>query len=330
MEDSKSSAGRKWPFSYGWPLVAGALTGVALRLVFRGRPGGMFEAMSAGFIYFAPVIVGAVTVFVAQKKQRRSWAYYFWAPFLANFLFVIGTMVVMIEGLICAVIIAPLFAVLGGIGGLLMGAVCRLTKWPKQTLYGVAILPFIVASVEDGIPLPENIAEVERSVVINASPERIWHQILNAEDIRLEEVKRAWLYRIGVPVPIAGRTRETAEGLVRRVEMARGIHFDEVFTDRQEHRYLRWTYRFDEDSFPRYALDEHVVIGGHYFDMKDTSYTLIPRGAATELTVRMRYRVSTRFNWYADPVARFLMGNLEESNLEYYRNRSESQRQRNR
>lgn len=106
--------------------------------------------------------------------------------------------------------------------------------------------------------------------------------------------------------------------------MAKDIYFDQVFTHWQEGRYVRWTYRFHEDSFPPYALDEHVVIGGHYFDILDTSYSLTPKGAATALTVRMTYRLSTQFNWYADPVARLLLTNLGEVNLEYYRRRSEA------
>jgi hypothetical protein len=37
----------------------------------------------------------------------------------------------------------------------------------------------------------------------------------------------------------------------------------------------------------------------------------------------LRYRISTHFNWYALPVARWLLGNLADSNLAYYRQRSE-------
>ena len=71
-------------------------------------------------------------------------------------------------------------------------------------------------------------------------------------------------------------------------------------------------------------LDEHVVIGGHYFDVVDTSYTLRARGDATELTVRMSYRISTNFNWYARPVMQLLLGDLAQRNVEYYRQRSEA------
>jgi hypothetical protein len=314
------------PFSGWWPLLAGVLAGLALRLLFSGKPGGPYAAMMAAFIYLSPLIVGAVTVYVAERRQRRSWAYYFWAPFLANILYVLGTLLVMIEGLVCAVIIAPLFAALGALGGLIMGLVCRVTNWPKRALYSVAILPLVLGAAETNVPLPDQIGAVERAVVIDATPDQIWRQLLNAENIRPEEVDRAWLFRIGVPVPLAGTTRETPEGLSRRVTMGKGIYFDQVSTDWKENRHVRWTYRFYADSFPAYALDEHVVIGGHYFDLKETSYTLTPQGKYTELRVRMQYRVSTRFNWYADPVARALFRNLEEVNLEYYRRRSEALR----
>jgi hypothetical protein len=56
----------------------------------------------------------------------------------------------------------------------------------------------------------------------------------------------------------------------------------------------------------------------------ESSYTLIPRGDATELRMQMRYRVSTQFNWYAEPLARRLLGNFQEVILEFYRRRSES------
>ena len=103
------------------------------------------------------------------------------------------------------------------------------------------------------------------------------------------------------------------------------VHFDEVIQEWQPERYVRWTYRFAPDSFPRQALDDHVVIGGHYFDLIDTSYTLSPEGegSATRLTTRVQYRISTQFNFYADWAAQFLLGNLCEVGLHLYKARSE-------
>ena len=305
------------------PLLAGAAAGLGLRLVFWGNPGASFAPMMAAFILLAPLFVAAVTVYVAELSARRSWAYYFWASLGANLLFVIGTMLALIEGLICAVIIAPLFALLGGLAGLLFGAVCRWTNWPRQLLLSVGILPLMLGAVETELPVSARTGTVEHSIVVDAPPEAVWREILNAEQIRSEELDHAWIFRIGVPLPLAGVTRETAEGPVRRVTMGKNVYFDEVITELREHRLLRWSYRFYDDSFPANALDEHVAIGGHYFDLVDTSYTLTPHGERTELRLRMQYRVSTQFNWYAAPVARFLIGNMQRANLEFYRRRSE-------
>src|SRR5947209_4219255 len=211
------------PFSGWWPLLAGALTGLALRLAFFGKPGSLNSAMEASFIYLSPVIVGAITVYVAERRRRRTWAYYASASALANVIYVLGTLLVLIEGIVCAVVIMPLFAVLGALSGLLMGVACRVTNWPKQALLSIGVLPLVLGFVESGVPLPNRIGTVERTTVIEAPPNEVWRQILNAPNIKAAEVNGAWLFRMGVPVPLAGATQQAADGPVRRVTMGKGI-----------------------------------------------------------------------------------------------------------
>lgn len=81
-EDGAAQAGeaptgkpRVLPFSNWWPLAIGALTGMVLRLIFSGKPGGAYAAMEAAFVYLVPIAVGAVTVYVAEARQRRAWSY---------------------------------------------------------------------------------------------------------------------------------------------------------------------------------------------------------------------------------------------------------------
>ena len=311
------------PFRAWWPIAAGALVGIALRLAFWGKAGNPWSPMMASFIFLAPVLVGAATVYVAERQSRRTWWYYIWSSFAANMLFVLGTMMIMIEGLICAVVIVPLFALIGITGGLIMGAVCRLTSWPRHALYSLAVLPLVLGGLEGKIAAPTRLGAVERAVIVHAPPERVWQQIMDARDIRPEEVERAWIYRIGVPMPLSGIEEATPDGPVRKIRMGKNVHFDQVPGERRENRFVYWTYRFYPDSFPPHALDDHVVIGGHYFDLKDTSYRLLPTYEGTQLIVRMSYRVTTQFNWYAEPLARLLLGNFEEAVLEFYRQRSE-------
>ena len=66
------------------------------------------------------------------------------------------------------------------------------------------------------------------------------------------------------------------------------------------------------------------MIGGHYFDLIDTEYVIQPiDNKSSRLSIRMHYRISTQFNWYANPVGELLIGNFEDVILKFYKERSE-------
>lgn len=313
------------PVRWFYPVIAGALAGLVLRLIFSGSAGSALSPMVAAFIFGAPLLVSVVTVYLAERVRRRTWAYYFAAPFLANLLFIIGTLLLMIEGWICAMVVIPMFAILGGLGGLLMGCICRMTNWPRPTLYCAGALPLLLAFAAPLIPTPSAIGSIERTIVVEAPAAIVWQSINDIRNIRGEEMEDALALRIGVPQPISGVTEDSTVGRVRASRWGKQVYFDEVIQEWEPERYLRWTYRFHPDSFPRRALDDHVVIGGHYFDLLDTSYTLEPLegGAATRLSSRTRYKIATQFNFYANWVAQILVGNLNDVGLALYKSRSE-------
>lgn len=315
---------RRMPFAWFWPILAGALVALVLRIVFSGGPGQRFSPMLGSFVYFVPAVCGAVTVYLAERIERRSWGYYLWAPWVATALFVTGTLAVFIEGIICAIVIIPLFAVMGSVGGLAMGIVCRITNWPKPALYSFALMPLLLGGIEPQLPNPDQFSNTSRTLFIAAPAERVWHELNAARDIRPAEVGDAWAYRIGVPMPMSGVTVDTPEGRVRQVQWQKNVHFEEIVTEWQPNRLLKWRFRFTPDSFPAGALDDHVMIGGQYFDLRDSTYTLTPRDGGTELRVEVSWRLSTRFNWYADPVMQLLLGDASENILRFYKARSET------
>jgi len=54
------------PYSKWLPVAVGVMTGIALRLVFSGRPGLPYSAMMSSFVLLVPLLVGAATVYVAE------------------------------------------------------------------------------------------------------------------------------------------------------------------------------------------------------------------------------------------------------------------------
>jgi len=306
-----------------WPLLLGMATGLGFRLAFRGDAEQALNVMMASFMLLVPVAVGVVTVYAAERSRRRSWGYYFLSAAGANLLFVAGTFAILIEGLICAIVAAPLFALIGGLAGLATGAFFRWRGRAGPGSLSIVVLPFLFGSVEQHLPLRDRIDTVTAARVVAASPEQVWQVITRAEGIRPEEMEDAWMYRIGVPLPLSAITEEHSGERVRHIEMGKGIAFDQVIVDWEPARRVRYRYRFTPESFPAGALDEHVLIGGTYFDLLDTEYALEPAGNGTRLTASMSYRVSTHFNWYSRFIARFLIGNFEATALEFYAYRAE-------
>jgi len=66
--------------------VFGVLVGLGFRLIFSSKPGQHFgfEPMMSSFTLLVPIVVGAVTVYVAERVRRRTWPYYFWVGAGAN------------------------------------------------------------------------------------------------------------------------------------------------------------------------------------------------------------------------------------------------------
>lgn len=316
------------PFSNWLPFLLGGAYGFLLRLLFSGDGFPLAlkgtSVMTASFALGVPFAVGAITVYLAQRVQDRSWMFYFFAPWLAVSLFVGGTAVALIEGSICIAMALPLFLIMGSLGGMVMGFICRTVENSGRTLYSIAALPLLLAAAEHLYTPQDGFATIERQVQIAAPVERVWQLINYPTDIQPEELAGGLAYRIGVPYPIEARTLEPRVGGMRKLIWQRGISFDEQITDWQEQRYIAWTYHFRPDSFPPGSMDDHVRIGGEYFDLKDTSYRLTPNEGGTRLEVRVTFRATTAFNWYAIPVARFMIGDTAETILGFYQHRAEA------
>jgi hypothetical protein len=242
---------------------------------------------------------------------------------LATSLYVLGTLAILIEGWICALLIFPLFAVVGAIGGAVMGIISRTTNWPRgRIVSGLVLLALAGGALEPYAPTSNYSGTRERSVWVAAAPDAVWRELVDTPRIRAAEVDSAWMYRIGVPVPVAGDGDFVNGEHLRHIRMGKGVHFEQVAAEWLPGERVTWRYRFAPDSFPAGALDDHVRIGGKYFDLGATTYALRPEGGGTRLSVTLRYRVSTHFNFYAARVGDLLVEDFAEKILTFYARRA--------
>lgn len=89
---------------------------------------------------------------------------------------------------------------------------------------------------------------------------------------------------------------------------------------------MAWTYVFNQESFPKGSLDDHLKIGGAYFNLLTTDYQLEAISPQqTKMVLTIDYRLSTEVNWYADLWTRYVLNEFSDVVLNIYKHRLEKQ-----
>lgn len=304
-------------------LIGGAALGVLMRVLFGALPADVAGPMSIAFVVGTPVAVGAITVYGARPASA-SWVFAIFAPWGTVALMLLGCALALLEGSICIALLMPLFLGCASVGGVAMEGALRIAKARRSSLKAVALLPLFMVVAESQIEDETQTRELRSSIVIDAPPRVVWKELLAARAIRPDELPFSLTHFIGVPRPMEGVNVVGPDGEVRYSKWERGVSFRAVVTERVEQASITWRYVFDEDSFPPGAMDEHVAIGGRYFDIGDTTFNLRPApGERTELEIVAHYRVTTRFNFYAVPAATILGKDFMATLLGFYKHRSE-------
>lgn len=298
-------------------VLAGAGYGVVARLLFADdSPLASNGPMTFAFVVLVPLAVGFVAVAFGGEDVLEHRSRVVLLPVLTVIACLIYVTLSGMEGIICVVMLAPLFLLLATLGGMWAAAMHRNARSRRvhaSAIAAVLLLPYAAAPLESRIPLPDTRRTVENRIRIRAEAQTVWGQIIRVPAIRPEEYRTSFIHRIGFPRPIEATLSHEGIGGVRQASFERGVMFRETVVEWEPRRLLSFTIAVD--SIPRRSLDEHVTVGGDYFDVLDGTYEIVPiGGGGVELRLRSTHRLSTHFNPYAalwtDLVMRQVQGNI--------------------
>ena len=308
-------------------VVIGALYGLTCQFSLKTESlKDIFGIMTLGFVFVLPVCLGAITIYFAPDSARSSWTYRIFMPWATASLCLLLALITGLEGTICLIMAIPIYLPLASLGGIIAGIFFSVVDSNRMNSFALGALlftPFIVSGIEERYPLDDVTKQVNTSILINNSPSNVWRQITRIP--KITEPQNSFFYVMGFPKPVEATLSHEGIGGIREAKFEKGLMFLETITEWDNEKKLTFSIKSEPANTPLTTLDSHVVVGGRYFDTLLGEYEI---EKINENQVRLhlfsRYRLSTRFNFYAEIWSDFLMRDIQENILNVIKSRSEN------
>lgn len=302
-----------------------ALYALILRILFGMKSmEGLFGVMTISFLFLGPFIMGIIATYFSDEKDLKSKGYVLIFPWIPLAIFLFATLLLELEGWACWVMVFPLWMLTASLGGYIGALLKRLKS--KKTYVSIAILlPFFLGPIENKIGRPQQTYRAYNYIDINASPETIWNLVTRVSHISKEE-DSGWLNSfLGFPRPVEAELDKAAVGGYRKAIFTNGLVFHETVTAYEHQKKMTFSIQANPYEIPSTTLDEHVVVGGKFFNVKDGTYELEQLSNNTyRLHLYSHFTLKTTFNFYASVWAKWIMQDIQQNILHIEKQRAES------
>lgn len=278
--------------------------------------------VSWSFLFLMPLAFGALTTFLGYKFCGRSSFWMYGAPILTALFGLIASVFVGMEAMLCIVVASPIFLSFAFLGGVIMG--CILSKGSGNLQISLLVLlPFAASPLEATWKQPHETVRIEDAILIAASPEKVWSEIVSVPAISSAELPAQWIYWLDFPRPISAEIDFHGLGARRLATFERDVSFFEIVTEWKPNERLGFSIEADPAFIPHTAFDQHIIVGGRFYDVLDGLYEIQPHPQGCRLVLTSRHRLSTPFNGYAGIWSRWVMNQIQGSILTVIKNRAE-------
>lgn len=305
-------------------IIAGVVYGLLLRLGFEYKPmHEWLQIVSTAFLIVTPFSIGGIAVVIAAGKSPISIRAQLRASTSAMLGFLIAMFLCLLEGLICIVLVLPVFLIAAMIGGLIAGWIHNRFRVSTMSLSSFALLPLLLGPLEASLPPAQSEQLVSSVIQIQASPEEVFDQLATVKNIAPGELGFSFVHLIGLPRPIEANMNGSGVGAVRTSRWGKDVRFEEIITTWQKPYAMHYKFHIAPGDIPRDALDRHVEMGGEYFNVLDGGYDLTARDGGTELRLSTRFVNKSQLKTYGDVWGKMVLADFHQSILGLMKKRAE-------
>ena len=217
-------------------LIIGIALGIAYGLVTRLVFGQKATLASVTYLFIIPTILGIIPLMFADNDKLKSYKNIIFIPWLTVTTFFLTMFLFGIEDFICLLVLAAPFFILGTIGALIYRIVQINRQKSNGKLLTLVLLPFLFAPIEEYIKSPSDTYNVTSEVIIDATPEKIWNNIVEVQTIDPKEYNSGFFNSIGIPRPISATVDKKELGGQRIGNFEGGLMFIETITEYEENK----------------------------------------------------------------------------------------------
>ena len=281
------------------------------------------SVMSWTFFLLVPAGIGALFIYFSPIEKVKSVGYRILAPWIPIILVIALTIVIGLEGWACWIMISPLFLIFASIGGLIAGHF-KNKKNENLNISILVLLPFLIGPIENAIPRNTKTYTTYTSIEINSDAQTIWDNVTSVKEIKSNEDNSKLISWLGFPKPIKTELDTLAIGGYRKAVFQKGLIFNETVTKYEDLKLMEFKIKANTYEIPSTTLDEHILIGGEYFDMLTGTYEL--KKISTNkynLILYSNFSMKTTFNSYASIWGNWIMKDIQNNILNVIKRRSE-------
>lgn len=285
----------------------------------------LFSVMSVSFLLCLPTIIGALAVYLSPEEKARSIAYRIFVPWIPIFLFLVITLGFAIEGWACWLMILPVFLVAASVGGLLGGYLKLRKPNSNLNLSLMLLFPLLVSPIESFIGAIPGTYKAYTSIDIDAPAEKIWDNVTRVKEISDQDDSGYLNHFLGFPRPVRAELNFEGEGAYREAIFTNGLVFHETVTEYIDNEKMVFSIKANPYEIPSTTLDEHVLIGGDYFDVLSGTYELEKlESGKHRLHLYSQFKMNTTFNFYAGWWGKWIMKDIQNNILKIQKKRAEA------
>ncbi|PHR60649.1 MAG: hypothetical protein COA43_05735 [Robiginitomaculum sp.] len=285
-------------------------------------------SIGIGILFVLPACLSALVTLAIDPDDDKPIASFRTVPVQTIGVILVLGGIFLQEGIICIVILAPLWLIGAAVGSILVyNLQAQYREKFKPTVMKCSVLvflPFLALFFDANFEQSTQEYRVTRSVIIETSAENIWPHLLEMNDLQVSEGRwNVAQNMLGIPRPRSAKITGRGVGAVRMAHWGEHISFEEHITEWSQYKKLMWTFYFPNDSLQHHT-DRHISPDGAHLKILDGGYRLRSLGAhRTELILHTRYIAKTPVNTYSALWGQLFLGGIQNNVLHIVKDRAE-------